>query len=351
MNKVELGKKLITSNGMPYIIAEVGVNHEGSFEKAIELINLAKEGGADAVKFQTYKAEKIASKHSPSYWDRSKESCASQFELFKRYDSFGPKEYQKLAEHCKKVDIEFVSTPFDSDAIDFLNDLMPYFKIASADITNIPLLRKVATKNKPVILSTGASTLSEIDTAVNELRSCGVKDICLLHCILCYPCDNSKANLNMIDSIKRNYPDLVIGYSDHTLPDEGMLVLTTAFVKGALILEKHFTHDKTLPGNDHYHSMDVNDLKKFKENLSLLSSLLGKEKKHFLDEEKPARLHARRSIVANSNLNVGDKITVDNITYKRPAHGISTLQWDDVIGKSLVKNVEEDRPLKWSDLE
>lgn len=350
MESIKLGTREVNNESHPYIIAEVGVNHEGSFDKALELIELAKEGGADAVKFQTYKAGKIASKFSPSYWDTTKETCKSQFELFQKYDSFGPEEYRKLAEHCKKVGIDFVSTPFDDDAVDFLDEMMPFFKVASADITNLPLLRKIASKKKPVILSTGASTLGEIDTAVSELKGLGVKDISLLHCVLCYPCSNDKAHLNMIDNLKKNYPELIIGYSDHTLPDERMLVLTSAFLKGAVIIEKHFTHDKSLPGNDHYHAMDVNDLKVFKENLRVLTDILGNKQKHYLEEEKAARKQARRSIVAVHDLEVGETITEANITYKRPAHGISTLHWDEVMGRKIIKKVEEDRPLQWSDL-
>ncbi|NDE21064.1 MAG: hypothetical protein EBZ98_05350, partial [Actinobacteria bacterium] len=161
--------------------------HEGSLELAKRLVELAKEGGADAAKFQTYKADTLASRHSPAYWDTTKEPTLSQFELFKKYDAFGPAEYQALAEHSKQVGIDFVSTPFDDAAVDLLAPLVPFFKVASADLTNTPLLRRVARTKKPVVLSVGASTIEEIDGALTTLRAAGARDIALLHCILNYP--------------------------------------------------------------------------------------------------------------------------------------------------------------------
>jgi len=319
---------------------------------AKKLIDLCKEGGADAVKFQSYKAEKIASKNSPSYWDTTKEKTTSQFQLFKKYDGFEPGDYAELAAYSKKVGIDFVSTPFDADAVEFLDPLMPFFKVASADLTNVPLLRQIAGKKKPVILSTGASTLAEVDQALSILHAAGAKDVVLLHCILNYPTENKNAHLAMIHGLRRAYPEYLIGYSDHTLPDDKMLVLTAAWLMGAVVLEKHFTHDKTLPGNDHYHAMDVNDLRLFTKNVAFMSEILGpSQTKHYLESELPARRNARRSIVANRDLKPGDTITEDKITYKRPAHGISPAHWDEVLGRKLSKAVSEDSALNWSDLE
>jgi sialic acid synthase SpsE len=335
---------------LPYVIAEIGVNHGGELALAKKLIELAKEGGANAAKFQSYKASRIASRHSPAYWDISKESTRSQFALFSKYDHFGATEYAALAEHCRMVGIDFVSTPFDADAVEFLEPLVPFYKIASADITNVPLLRQVASKGKPVVLSTGASTLAEIDTAIDLLSRAGCQDPVLLHCVLNYPCNNENAHLNMIDGLRRAYPQLVVGYSDHTLPDEAMLILSAAWLKGALVLEKHFTHDKTLPGNDHYHAMDVTDLRRFRENLSLLGAALGDFHKRPLAGEQPAREHARRSVVVDRALKAGQVICASDITYKRPAHGISTLFWDQVIGRKAARDMEEDHVLRWQDL-
>lgn len=351
MQQVTLGTRSLRPGSRPYVIAEIGVNHEGDLDLAKTLIDLAKEGGADAAKFQSYKAGRIASKHSPAYWDTSKEPTPSQFQLFTKYDKFGPEEYQTLAEHCRKVGIDFLSTPFDAGAVEFLDPLVPFHKIASADLTNVPLLRQVAGKGKPVLLSTGASTLGEIDMAVETLRQAGCKDLVLLHCILNYPCPNGNAHLNMLDGLARAYPEIILGYSDHTLPDERMLVLSAAWLKGAVVLEKHFTHDKTLPGNDHYHAMDVHDLKKFVENVALLEEVLGTEShKAPLAAEAPAREHARRSIVIDRDLPAGHVIAETDITYKRPAHGVSPIHWDEVIGRKTARALEEDHVLQWSDL-
>ncbi|MFC1814784.1 N-acetylneuraminate synthase family protein [Thermodesulfobacteriota bacterium] len=347
---ITIGKKLISNNTLPYVIAEIGVNHEGSVEKAKELIDLAVEGGADGVKFQTYKAETLASKHSPAYWDLSKEPTTSQYELFKKYDAFGDSDYELLAEYCRKNKIDFLSTPFDDRAVDFLDPLVPCFKIASSDITNFPLLRKIGKKGKPVLLSTGASTLAEIDIAVAELERVGCNSLALLHCILNYPTLYENANLNMLKGMSRAFPQYIIGYSDHTLPDPNMLILTSAYLKGARIIEKHFTFDKTLPGNDHYHAMNVEDLKRFKENLELLRKSEGQTNKAPLNSEDIARQNARRSIVLSRSVQKGEIMTEDMLTCKRPAFGINSIHWDFVIGKRVVRHLEEDHILNWSDL-
>lgn len=350
MNSIQLGNFTVNEESDPYIIAEIGVNHEASMSKAKELIELAKLGGANAAKFQTYKAETIASKNSPAYWDLSKEKTKSQFELFKKYDKFGEKEYILLYEHCKKVGIDFVSTPFDSKSIDFLDPLMSFYKIASADITNLPFLRKIASKNKPIILSTGCSNYKEIDFALSVLNLPNNK-ISLLHCILNYPTIDINANLGMISHLKRKYPKNIIGYSDHTLPDNEMFSIQISYMLGARIIEKHFTYDKNIPGNDHYHSMDFNDCKRIISNIDRTKRLVG-----FCDEKKPIHsekksiLNARRSIVINKNLLKGHVICENDLIYKRPGNGISTVFWDDVIGKRINKNLSEDHILNWDDI-
>ncbi|MBF0249338.1 MAG: N-acetylneuraminate synthase family protein [Alphaproteobacteria bacterium] len=350
MKDMTLGRRHVSRDSRPYVIAEIGVNHEGSMDIARRLIDLCKEGGADAAKFQTYKADRIASRHSPAYWDTAKEPTTSQHKLFQKYDMFGPDEYVALADHCRDVEIDFLSTPFDSNAVEFLDPLVPFHKIASADLTNVPLLRQVASKGKPVVLSTGASTLGEIDTAVFTLKKAGCRDFALLHCVLNYPCPNENAHLNMIRGLRRAYPDVLVGYSDHTLPDDRMLILSAAWLKGAVVLEKHFTHDKSLPGNDHYHAMDVEDLKKFIHNIDLLCTVNGFSTKMPLPDEAPARQHARRSIVLERALKTGETIHEIDITYKRPAHGISPVHWDEVIGRKVRIDLEEDHILQWEEL-
>jgi sialic acid synthase SpsE len=329
----------------PYIIAEVGVNHEGSMELAKRLVDEAKEGGADAVKFQSYKAETLASKDSPSYWDTTKEPTTSQYELFKKHDSFWIDEMKELKDYCDKINIEFMSTPFDIESADFLNNMMDVYKISSSDLTNKPFIEYMCQFNKPIILSTGASSLSEIQEAVSWIEKYG-NQLSLLHCVLNYPTDDKNANLGMIIGLKKAFPDKIIGYSDHTLPKD-MKVCEMATMLGAVIIEKHFTHDKTLPGNDHYHAMDKEDLKLFKKNLDATFEILGSFKVESLEDETPARNNARRSLVANKNIEKGSIIKVEDLTFKRPAHGVSPKFINEIVGKTALVNIDNDAVLKW----
>lgn len=331
---------------LPYIIAEAGVNHEGSMDLAKRLIDEAQEGGAHAIKFQTYKAETIASKDSPYYWDISKEPTRSQFELFKKYDKFWKKEYEELKKYCDKAGIEFLSTPFDAESARFLNDLMPVFKISSSDITNFPFIELQCSFNKPIILSTGASYLWEVQEAAHIIEQRGNK-LCLMHCVLNYPTPNKNANLGMIWDLRHKFPQHVIGYSDHTLPQE-MNVIKDAVLLGASVIEKHFTHDKKLPGNDHYHAMDKEDLKLFWKKWNTTEELLGSFKLMSLPDEEPARKNARRSLVAQKDIPAGHVITEADLTWKRPAHGISPKFIHDVVGKTAAVHIKEDDVLKWN---
>tara|TARA_Y100001978_G_C23686249_1_gene432039 strand:+ start:947 stop:2005 length:1059 start_codon:yes stop_codon:yes gene_type:complete len=351
MKLIKLGSRFISKDSLPYVIAEIGVNHEGDFSEAIKLIDSAKRGGADAVKFQSYKAKTLASKNSPSYWDTSKEKTKSQYQLFKKYDNFEKEDYEKLAKYSNSIGIDFLSTPFDSDSIDYLENIIPFYKIASADITNIPFLRKIASKGKPVVLSTGASTITEIDIALNTLKEFELQNIIILHCILNYPTPDRDANLMMIKGLIHSYPEYLIGYSDHTLPDKNMTTLLSSFLLGAVVIEKHFTLDKTKEGNDHYHAMDEKDLNNFINIVKKTKTLLGKNfYKKPIKEEEISRLNARRSIVLLKNMNKGEIICESNITYKRPGFGISPIFWDKVIGKKVTKDLNEDHILDWDDI-
>lgn len=340
------------SDNHVYIIAEIGVNHEGSISKAKEMIDLAKNGGADAVKFQTYTANKLASKNSPSYWDLSKEPTRSQYELFRKYDKFTPDNYLELFEYCKYKEIEFSSTPFDLDAVEFLNPLVNFFKISSSDITNLPLLKLVGKKSKPVILSTGASRLDEIETAKKILEDNGATNIALLHCILNYPTNYSNASLKGIDILKKYFEDCLIGYSDHTLPENDSFTLVNSVALGARIIEKHFTFDKCLLGNDHYHAMDTSDLITLKKNIKKYFTIYNP---FFSMDSRPSELlsvkNARRSLVIDHKILKGDLICESMLIAKRPGTGISPLMLDSVIGKRAKIDLEEDHILQWEDLE
>ena len=330
----------------PYIIAEVGVNHEGSMELAKRLIDEAKEGGADAVKFQSYKAETLASKDSPSYWDTTKEPTTSQYELFKKHDSFWIDEMRELKEYCNKVDIEFMSTPFDIESADFLDDMMDVYKISSSDITNKPFIEYICKFDKPIILSTGASSLNEIQEAVSWIEKFG-NPLSLLHCVLNYPTPDENANLGMILDLKQKFPNKIIGYSDHTLPKD-MKVCEMATILGSVIIEKHFTHDKTLQGNDHYHAMDKEDLKLYRKNLERTFKILGSFKVEALEDEEKARVNARRSLVAKRFIPKGKIIEESDLTFKRPAFGVSPKFIDDIVGKEALEDINEDTVIKWN---
>lgn len=333
----------------PYVIAEAGVNHEGSMDLAKRLIDEAAEGGAHAIKFQTYKAETIASKDSPYYWDITKEPTQSQFELFKKYDSFWKNEYEQLARYCETAGIEFMSTPFDVESAHFLNDLMPIFKVSSSDLTNIPFIEIMCDFGKPMILSTGASYLWEIHQAVEAISKKG-NQLCLMHCVLNYPTPDANANLGMIKSLIRHFPDHIPGYSDHTLPKD-MEVMKMATLLGAAVIEKHFTHDKSLPGNDHYHAMDKEDMKHFNQLMDRSFELLGSFEVTALEDEAPARANARRSLVAAKEIPQGKIIERSDLTWKRPAKGVSPKDIDQVLGKAAVKTIEEDEIIKWNVIE
>lgn len=339
----------------PYFIAEVGVNHENNLNLAEKIIKQASIGGASAVKFQTYKAELIASKKSPAYWDTSKVKTNSQFKLFKKYDKFCDSHYVKLKKICDYYKVDFLSTPFDNNSALMLNKLVRYFKIASADINNKPLLDCILKFNKPIIFSTGASHQKEIDNTYNYLKKNNNKiDIAILHCILSYPTNYRDCNLNAINFFIKRYKNSFIGLSDHTIPDENMIILTKAYELGAVIIEKHFTEVK-LKGkknNDHFHSINFIDLKKFFENIKILKQIVNNKfnKRKVLKCEDRPRKFARRSMYSLNKIRKGEILSETNIVPKRPGLGISPLDVDKLYGKIALKNLNPDTLINWKDL-
>jgi N-acetylneuraminate synthase len=337
----------------PYVIAEIGVNHEGSLDRAHSMIDKIADAGGHCAKFQTYKADLLAAKStSPAYWDRSKEPTSSQHELFQRWDNFGAEEYSALAKHCSDRGIDFMSTPFDLQAVDMLSHLMPLIKVASADLTNVPLLRKVAKTGLPIILSVGASRPDEIGTAVDLLRHAGATEITLLHCVLNYPTPPKAAELSQIDSLYSLFGhQCFIGYSDHVPPLDGgrMPALEFATLRGAVVLEKHFTDDKNGKGNDHYHAMDGDDLAKFMADVRLYRTL-GGNAPFALSGQQAAIDNARRRIVAQRELEAGSTLTETDLIALRSNIGIEIAHWDAVVGATLVRSVAAGLPLAWKDI-
>lgn len=339
----------------PYLIAEVGVNF---FDTAKSLnitpmdaaklyVSKAKENGADAVKFQSYKADTIVSKNSPAYWDLSKEPTTTQHGLFQKHDSFNKEDYQELCDYSRTIGIDFMSTPFDYASADYLYDMIDIYKISSSDLSNTPFIEYIAKKGKPIYLSTGAAYISEIERAVRVILDAGCKDLCIMHCVLSYPTKDEDANLGMIKHLKNIFPELKIGYSDHTLPDKSMTILTASYMLGATVIEKHFTLDKSLPGNDHYHAMDCADLKLAHENFKLLEKVYGSESKSVLPCEMIPRREARRSLVLSAGVAKGEIISKKHIICKRPGTGISPEYIDIVIGRRAKEDLLEDTVLTW----
>ena len=316
-------------------------------EAAKLYIDKVAEAGIDCAKFQSYKAGTIVSKNSPAYWDTTKEPTKTQYELFLKHDSFGEAEYRELCEYTHKKGIDFTSTPFDYASANYLEDIVDFYKISSSDLSNLPFIRYIGAKGKPVVLSVGASYLSEVDEAVRALKDVNCKDITILHCVLSYPTVPDNANLRIIETLKKDFPDVKVGFSDHVAPDDTMMTLAVAYMLGSDVIEKHFTLDKTLPGNDHYHAGEPEDFKKAIANFRWIDAVLGSGEKTVLDCEQVPRREARRSLVLTRDMKAGEKIKKEDIMPKRPGTGISPVYTDIVVGRKVNQDLLEDTILTW----
>lgn len=342
-------------NSKPYIIAEMGVNFYDTarimkispLEAAKLYIDKAAEAGVDCAKFQAYKANTIASKNSPAYWDRTKEATDSQYKLFTKFDGFNESDYRELCNYTHQKGLDFTATPFDYKSADFLYDMVDFYKIASADLSNLPFIQHIASKGKKMVVSVGASYLSEVDEAIRAMREVGCQDIAILHCVLSYPTKPQDANLKIIQTLKRDFPNVQIGFSDHVAPDPTMMTLATAYLMGAEIIEKHFTLDKSIPGNDHYHSGDPEDFRRAIANFKWIDMVLGNSEKTVLPCEKIPRREARRSLVLTRDMKAGEIIQKEDIMPKRPGTGISPKYTNVVIGRKVLRNLKEDTILTW----
>ena len=325
-----------------FIIAEAGVNHNGSVDLAKKLIDASSISGADAVKFQTFKAESLVSKtaEKADYQKQTTDASESQFDMIKKLE-LDVDTHKELIAHCQKKDIMFLSTPFDHESIDLLSDLgLQIFKIASGEITNLPYLRHIGSLGKKVVLSTGMSNLKEVGDALNILINAGTSkdNITVLHANTMYPTPMEDVNLNAMLTIQKEF-GVDIGYSDHTL---GIEVDIAAVAMGASCIEKHFTLDKTMDGPDHKASLEPEELKAMVDAIRNIEKALGSsEKKPSLSETVNIDI-VRKSTVANQKISKGDILTDKNITIKRPGNGISPMQWDEVIGAVAVKNYKLD---------
>lgn len=323
-----------------YIIAEAGDNHNGDFNTALKLVDVAKRAGADCVKFQTFVTEEIISKYAEmaEYQKKNTGKEESQFEMVKRIElSFD--EFRKIKEYCDRVGIQFLSTPFDLKSVDFLNELgVPFFKIPSGEITNYPYLIKIAHTGKPVVMSTGMCEPDEILAAINVLEKNGSGEITLLHCNTEYPTPLKDVNLYAMRTMKKMFGKKV-GYSDHT---KGIEVPVAAVALGACVIEKHFTLDKNMPGPDHKASLEPDELGRMVKNIRNIEIALGDGVKRVSESERKNIAIARKSIVARRNIQEGEILTEENLAVKRPGTGINPMQWMEVLGTRAVRDFKED---------
>ncbi len=322
-----------------YIIAEAGVNHNGSFELACKLVDAAKAAGVDCIKFQTFKSKNLVSHNAQkAEYQKGTTGDGSQVDMLKKLE-LSYDEFLKLKEYCDKVGITFLSTPFDFDSIEFLNSIdMPFWKIPSGEITNLPYLLALAKTGKPVLMSTGMCEMEEIEAAVKVLQENGTKEIKLLHCNTEYPTPFEDVNLKAMKTMRDAF-GLDVGYSDHTKGNE---VPVAAVALGATVIEKHFTLDRNMEGPDHKASLEPDELATMVQSIRHIEKALGSSDKTPSPSEKKNIAVARKSIVAKRMIKAGEELTEENITVKRPGSGISPMKWFDIIGTKAVRDFQED---------
>lgn len=349
MEKLNINGRLIGPGEPPYIIAEIGSNHNGDMKLCRKLIDSAKRCGADAVKFQSWQKYSINSKalyeSNKTYTDK-KRHFGSLKEMDEKYQLTPPQHYD-MKKYCEKKGITFLSTGFSMDEFDLIENLnVPVFKIASMDVNHIPLLKYVAGKHRPVIVSTGMATLSEIERAIKTLRDGGSGPVALLHCISIYPPEFNTINLRNMKMLEQAF-DVPVGFSDHTLGTE---IPLAAIALGACIIEKHFTLDKTFPGWDHAISAEPLELEIIVRGGKNIFNSLGSTTRTVSEAEMEKRKKFRRSIVMKRAMKKGEIITGDDIDFKRPGTGIHPDETRYVIGRPLLHDIEFDKELEWSDL-
>jgi N-acetylneuraminate synthase len=329
----------IAADCPPYVIAEAGVHHYGSIEYAKAYILQARIAGVQAIKFQTYTADKLVTNWAELYWNDPR--YKTQYDVFKEKLGFTRDQYAELMRYARELGVTFLSTPFDLDSATMLNELgMPAIKIASADLTNFPLLDHVARFGRPVMLSTGAATFDEIEQAVRVVHA-HHDQLVLLHCSLAYPTPVAAANLRRLEKLGQRFPSILFGYSDHTQPGESELACPMAVALGARVVEKHFTLNTALAGDDHYHAVDADGLKRLMKNCRDAFDMLGAGEE-VTSVEAAARRSARRSIVAARPLKAGAVLSREDLDYKRPGHGLAPSEAENILGKTLLVDIGYD---------
>src|ERR1017187_3834910 len=331
-----------------FIIAEAGVNHNGSLDLALRLVDAAKASGADAVKFQTFRADLLATRsaHKAPYQERTTAHAESQFEMLERLE-LDAAAHQRLIDHCRQIGIQFLSSPFDTQSADLLATMdVPLFKVPSGEITNLPFLQHLARKGRPLILSTGMSTLGEVEEAVHVLQSAGASQLTLLHCVTEYPAPYAEVNLRAMQTLKTAF-GLPVGYSDHT---PGIDITVAAVALGAEVIEKHFTLDRSLPGPDHAASLEPSELRQMVEAIRHVEAALGTGIKAPAPCELPNISVARKSLVAFRPLPAGHRLTAGDLDIKRPGNGLAPKMIPALIGRTLRAALDKDEVITWDHL-
>ena len=348
---MKLGNREVNNFSMPYIIAEIGANHNGDMGLAKKIIDSARSSGCDAVKFQSWTPESLIAKEeydrNAQYGDSPKKHFGSLKEMVEKY-YLRPQQHRELKDYCDKIGIKFCSTPFSKDESDLLEKLeVSFYKIASMDINNLDLLRHVATKQKPVLLSTGMAGLAEIENAVKVIENEGNRQVILLHCVSAYPPLYKDINLNNLSMLRQTfgYP---VGFSDHTI---GFSIALASVALGSCLIEKHFTIDKNLPGWDHEISADPEEMRVVVNESRNIVKALGSYRRVVSKGEEEKKLEFRRSIVVNKDLKEGNILTSDDLLFKRPGSAIPPDEACRVIGRILKRDMLRDELLRWEDLE
>ena len=340
-----IAQKVVGPGSNVFVIAEIGINHNGNVNQALKMIDEAAESGADAVKFQSFRVDKLLIP-SQNRYAQQMGSMESAYQMLRRCE-LSWEDQEKLKKHAEEKKVLFLSTPFDEETVDFLDSLgVPAFKIASSDITHVPLLRHVAKKGKPIFMSTGMSFLSEVGDALQVLRSSGAKEVLLMHCVSAYPTPPQNMNLRSLETLQSHF-ELPVGLSDHS---EGILLPLIAVALGAVVIEKHFTLDKNAPGADHKCSMDPEDLKQLVKALREVEASLGDGRKRPSDIEEEGRLLGRRSIVAAVDIRAHEKIAPWMLTCKRPGSGLEPRYKEQIVGMAARRNISKNTILQWEDL-
>lgn len=344
MKKIKIGKKEIKQNGSAYVIAEIGHNHQGNLETALKMLRIAAECGVDAVKLQKRDNKALFTK---ALYDKpydNENSYGATYGEHREFLEFGMKEYQQLKKYADELGLDFFATAFDFPSVDFLEELgVPAYKIASGDITNIPLLTYIAKTGKPMIVSTGASTLEEVKMAYEAITKYN-DQLCFMHCVAGYPADYPDLHLNNIITLKEEFPDVVIGYSGH---DNGILAAIVAHMLGATVIEKHFTLNRAWKGTDHKFSLEPEGLRKQIRDLQRIPVSLGGKTKKIHDFEKEARKKMGKSIYIKHDMKKGEVLKKNDLVLKSPGgEGLEPYYLDKIIGKKIKKDLIAESPIR-----